>query len=109
MRQEYPEKIESLSENKLAYMVYESGLARLERTVTKLTVIVILLILMLFGSNLAWVIYENQFEEYEKIEIEADQEADNNSNNYIVGGDYYGEQTKDKNNDNKNESQERLK
>ena len=41
MRQEYPEKIESLSENKLAYMIYESGMARLERTVTKLTVIVI--------------------------------------------------------------------
>ena len=37
MRQEYPEKIESLSENKLAYMIYESGMARLERTVTKLT------------------------------------------------------------------------
>ena len=90
MRQEYPEKIESLSENKLAYMIYESGMARLERTVTKLTVIVILLILMLFGSNLAWVIYENQFEEI-TTKTEIQQEVSTGEGNATVaGGDIYG-------------------
>jgi hypothetical protein len=38
-------------------------------------------------SNTAWVYYEAQYTDT-SVEIEADQQADNNGNNYIVNGDY---------------------
>lgn len=46
------------------------------------------LILLLFASNLAWILYENSFED--ETSQTAWQEADNGQNNF-VGGDIVGE------------------
>lgn len=43
------------------YIVHESMMARQERTIKRLWILVILLILLLFGSNAAWIWYESQF------------------------------------------------
>lgn len=59
---------------------YESALERFHRIIKWLIVVIILLVLCLVGSNLAWVIYENQFET-ETIRVE--QEAEEGNNNYI--------------------------
>ena len=77
------------------YVVYESAMARAERQAKRLISIIILLIVLLLGSNLGWLIYESQFEDY-VITQEVEQEADNGENHFI-GGDYIGE-TKSKNN-----------
>lgn len=45
------------------YIVHEGTMARMERTVKRLWLLVILLIVLLFGSNLAWIWYEAQFED----------------------------------------------
>lgn len=77
------------------YIVHESSMVRAERQAKRLISIIILLIVLLVGSNIGWLIYENQFEDY-VITQEVEQEADNGENHFI-GGDYIGE-TKSKNN-----------
>ncbi len=62
--------------------------AMTERTIKRLWILIILLIVLLFGSNAAWLYYESQFTD-EVITQEVTQEADNGTNRF-VGGDYYG-------------------
>lgn len=62
----------------------------------RLVWVIVLLICLLVGSNLAWMIYENSFEDY-VITQEVEQDADNGTNNF-VGSDVYGE-TENQNND----------
>lgn len=71
------------------YVVHESAMARAERQNKSLVWIIVLLICLLVGSNIGWLIYESQFEEY-TITQEVEQEADNGENHFI-GGDYIGE------------------
>jgi len=52
----------------VSYIVFESAMARMERTVRRLWVVVILLIVLLVGSNLAWMVYESQYETIETTE-----------------------------------------
>lgn len=78
------------------FAAHEAALARSERHNKRLWIVILVLIGALIASNLAWIIYENSFEDY-VITQEVEQDADNGSNNF-VGGDVYGE-TEDKNND----------
>jgi hypothetical protein len=61
----------------------------------RLIAIIVLTIVLLVGSNIGWLVYESQFEDY-VITQEVEQEADNGENHFI-GGDYIGE-TKSQNN-----------
>lgn len=68
------------------YIVHESQMARMERIIKRLWILAIILIVLLFGSNAAWIWYENQWvdEVTETVETTAD-----NGNAYgtIVSGD----------------------
>ena len=68
------------------YVDIVSGLA--ERTIKRLWIVILLLIVLLVGSNVLWVVYENQFEEVVTT-VEATQESETGSN-YAIGGDYNG-------------------
>ena len=72
------------------YVVHESAMARAERQLKRLVAIIILLIVLLVGSNIGWLIYESQFETVESWEQEVVQDAENGENMFI-GGDYFGE------------------
>ena len=73
--------------------------ASMERTIKRLWITTILLIVLLVGSNVGWLIYESQFVETETTQtIEAEQQADNGTN-MIVGGDY-GKSESESNNNN---------
>lgn len=61
-----------------------------ERTIKRLWITIIILIGLLFFTNLGWIVYEAQFEDV-TTEIEAEQETDGGGNNYVVGGDMFGE------------------
>ena len=76
----------------IPYIAHQSAAARQERQIRRMWVIVLVLIFALIGTNLAWIIYENSFEDY-LITQEVEQDAENGVNNF-VGGDVYGE-TKD--------------
>lgn len=59
------------------YIVYESSMSRLERTIRRLFILIILLIICLVGSNIGWYVYEGQ---YETISYDQDGEGINNVN-----------------------------
>ena len=46
---------------------HESAMSRAERTTRRLCALILVLILLLFASNLAWVLYENSFEDETQI------------------------------------------
>lgn len=62
--------------------------AMAERTIKRLWIVIILLIVLLVGSNAGWLWYESQWETVSTTQ-EVTQEAENGENHFI-GGDYYG-------------------
>ena len=73
------------------YIVHEGIVTRLERTIEKLWILCIILIVLLVGTNGAWLYYENQFIETEVTqEIEATSDDNSDLNINTVGGDFYG-------------------
>ena len=54
------------------YVVHEGAMARQERTIKRLFIIILVLIVLLVGSNIAWIIYESQFEDYVSVEQDID-------------------------------------
>ena len=69
-------------DNKLIpYMAHESMMARLERTIERLWILCILLIVLFVGSKIAWIYYENQFED---TTTTITQELDTISGNAII-------------------------
>lgn len=44
------------------YVAHQSAAARQERQMRRLWIVILLLICALIGTNLAWIIYESQFE-----------------------------------------------
>lgn len=75
------------------YIVHEGAVARLERVIKRLWVLVLALIILLCASNAAWLYYESSFEE---IRIEQDNES--GYNNFIGNdGDIYNGETDNNN------------
>lgn len=84
----------------IPFVTHEADMERLERTNKRLWFLCILLVLMLVGTNSAWIWYESQWEVIESTEISQSvtQDADEDGSNTFVGGDYYGEtDSKDEN------------
>ena len=75
------------------YIAHESAVARLERVIKRMWVLVLSLIILLFASNAAWIWYESQFKENR---IEQDNEI--GYNNFIGNdGDIYNGETDNNN------------
>ena len=64
------------------YVAHESAMARSERHNKRLWIVILVLIGALIGTNLAWIIYNSQFEVVED-SVVVEQENDNGDNNYI--------------------------
>jgi len=85
----------------IPFFVHEGILARFERINKRLWITVILLIVLLVGTNAGWIWYESQFIEQT---IEVTQENADGYNNYIGNdGDINNGETNDQNS---NENQE---
>ena len=88
---------EECKENRVTipYLVHESDMARMERVVKRLWILMILLVLMLVGTNAAWIYYESQWQ-VEETKISQDVDT-GEGNAYVAGiGDvYYGESQAD--------------
>ena len=77
---------------------YESALNRMHHIIKWLIIVIVILIVALVGSNVAWIIYESQFSvESTQTEIEAWQEGETN---LVSGGDMYYESESQNKNDN---------
>ena len=56
-------KVISQTPKDVPYYAYEVALARLERVIKRMWVLVLSLIILLVASNAAWLYYESSFEE----------------------------------------------
>ena len=65
------------------YIVHEGAVARLERVIKRMWVLVLSLIILLVASNGAWIWWESQ---YQTIETTITQENADGYNNYIGNG-----------------------
>ena len=84
------------------YIVHEADMDRLERTIKRLWISIVLLIVLVAGCvtsafmlNKARVDAIKELRDLESsietvYEYEVEQEADNNGSNYVVGGDFNG-------------------
>lgn len=72
----------------IPYIVHEGAMSRMERVNKRLIAIIVLLIVLLVSSNIAWLVYESQFEMC-NVEQDVDQENEQ-GNNIFVGGDLNG-------------------
>ena len=68
------------NEKVIPYIAFESVTSQMERTIKRLWIVVLVLIFLLVGSNIAWLIYESQFE---VLETTVTQENTDGYNNYI--------------------------
>lgn len=73
------------------YVVHESDMARQERTIKRLWILLLVLVVLFVGSNAAWVWYESQFIDTVETSYDIEQDTDGGGNNYVVGGDFNGE------------------
>lgn len=75
----------------IPYFCHEGDMNRLERVNKRQFVVILILIIALVGSNLAWTIYENQFED---VETTITQDNKDGINNFIGNdGDIYNGET----------------
>ena len=65
----------------IPYVAYESAMARSDQNSKRMWIVILVLILALIGTNLAWIVYEAQFDVVEETTIT--QENENGYNNYI--------------------------
>lgn len=75
-------KVKEQPSETVPYIVHEGMITRAEITAQRLWITILLLIVLLFGSNAGWLWYESQFEETTTtIEAEADDGGNAVANN----------------------------
>lgn len=77
------------------YVVHESAMARAERQNKALVWVIVLLIVLLVGSNIGWLIYESSFETVETVEEYAVEQDGSINNSIINGGEIVNGETED--------------
>ena len=80
-------------EKMIPYIAFESATARQERTIKRMWIICIILIVALLGTNAGWLYYESQWQVVETQvtqEVEAQSDGDSDLHLNTIGGDYYG-------------------
>ena len=66
----------------IPFVAHEADMTRLERTIRRIWILCIILVVLLFGTNAGWLYYESQFEIVEST-TEITQENESGYNNYI--------------------------
>lgn len=69
------------------YLAYESTMVRMERTIKRLWILLIIIVTMLVATNAFWIWQDSQYADVTTIEAEQTTES---GNNYAVGGDVIG-------------------
>lgn len=88
-----------MDEKMIPYIAFESVTSRQERTIKRVWILCIILIVALIGTNAGWLYYESSFEDI-SVTQEVEATSDGNSDLHLntVGGDYNGGQGESKTN-----------
>ena len=79
-----------MEQKMIPYFCHEGDMARAERTIKRLWILCILLIVLLVGTNAGWIYYESQWQAVDTtIQQDVEQESESGDVSF-VGGDYYG-------------------
>lgn len=70
-----------MDQKMIPYFCHEGDMARAERTIKRLWILCILLIVLLVGTNIAWIHYESQFSD----EVTVKQDSGMGPCNYLGG------------------------
>lgn len=82
-----------MDEKMIPYIAFESTTSRQERTIKRLWILCIIMIVALLGTNAGWIYWENQFEDVETVvtqDVEATSDGESDLNLNTIGGDFYG-------------------
>jgi len=74
-----------MEQKMIPYFCHEGDMARAERTIKRLWILCIILIILLVGTNIAWIYYESQFET-EKTVVTQDLDTGNGGDAVIYDG-----------------------
>lgn len=75
----------------VSYILFEGEMTRMERVIKRLWILAIILIVLLVGTNVAWLAYESQYQDVVTSTQTITQDGDSNSySGNFVGGDYNG-------------------
>ena len=74
----------------IPYVVHESDMARMERQIKRLWIVLIMTIVFLVGSNAAWIWYESQFVDAVTETVETSTEGGGNAYGTIISGNNSG-------------------
>lgn len=74
----------------VSYIVYESTLARFDRVIKRLWIVILILVFLLVGTNIGWLYYQSQFETVTETTQTVDQDTADGGSNSFVGGDVNG-------------------
>ena len=83
--------MEQNTQQSIPFVAHEQMMVRMERTNHRLWILCIFLVICLIATNLAWVLWESQWEVYEETTQEVTQSAESeqgNAVNRFIGGDY---------------------
>ena len=72
-------------DREVPYIVHEGDMARMERSNRRLWIIVLVLIVLLVGSNIAWLCYENSMEEVSTTTVEQEVETEDGGDAIVNG------------------------
>lgn len=79
---------------KIDYIAFESVTSRQERTIKRLWILCLVLIIALLGTNAGWIYYESQWQVVENTTVTQDVDASTEGGGDLhlntVGGDYNG-------------------
>lgn len=84
-------KEDLVSHNEVPYIVHEGAMARMDRTIKRMWVCIILLIVLLVASNAGWLYHESQFAQVEETTTQTVKQDAEDGNNNFIGGDMNGE------------------
>lgn len=69
-----------LVDKEVPYIVFESTICRFDRVIKRLWIIILVLVFLLLGTNLAWLYYESQFEDVTTETTTVTQDVDSGEN-----------------------------
>lgn len=88
-----------MDENKVPFIVYEGTIARFERTIRRMVIVIILLIVAFFATNALWIYEWNQYD-YKDVTVDS---RDGGNANYVGASGVINNNAEDKSEDEKTE------